>query len=93
MSEFGISTGELPTSGTQAGLNLSADQSAYLTKDTTVTGGGTADVVLTYTLGNLGPSDATGDITMTGSMDDNGVSWSCASGSFPDKYLPANCRS
>jgi len=93
VSEYGISTGSLPTSAAQAGLNVSSDQSAYLTSDTTVTGGGAAPAVLQYTLGNLGPTDAVGTLTLTGTMTNNGVSWACASGSFPDKYLPANCRS
>ena len=90
VSEFYTSTGALPTSTNQAGINTSADQSVYLTSATTMTNDGTA--VLTYTLGNLGPTDAAGTVTMTPTANDNGVSWDCDSGTFPDKYLPANCR-
>jgi len=92
VSEYAISTGNMPASATAAGLNVNAAQSDYLTSDTTVnTSGDTA--TLQYTLGNLGPSDATGTLSMVGTLSNDGVSWSCQSGSFPDKYLPANCRS
>jgi len=92
VSEYGISTGTMPASATAAGLNTNAAQSAYLTSATTLSTAG-AVTTLQYTLGNLGPTDAVGTLTLVGTMTNDGVSWACSSGSFPDKYLPANCRS
>ena len=88
-SEYFISQGTDPTTLAQAGINPAAAQSAYLTSDTTM---GTVGLI-EYTLGSLGPSDATGTLQMSAATSANGVTWTCKAGTFPDKYLPANCRS
>ncbi|MBA4720407.1 pilin [Alloalcanivorax xenomutans] len=92
VSEYGISTGTMPATANAAGLNVNAAQSSYLTADTTLNTAGAVST-LQYTLGNLGPSDATGTLTLQGTLSDDGVKWVCSPGSFPEKYLPANCRS
>jgi type IV pilus assembly protein PilA len=92
VSEYGISTGSMPADANAAGLNVRAQQSAYLTSPTTLNTSGDT-TTLTYTLGNLGPSDATGTIDLEGTLSDDGVQWTCSPNSFPAKYLPANCRS
>jgi len=92
VSEFYISQGSMPADADAAGINASQNQSAYLTADTTYNQNSNTQATLTYTLGNLGPSDATGTITFVGTGTDNGVTWVCTGGDFPDKYRPANCR-
>ncbi len=87
VSEFYISTGALPADADAAGINVAAAQSEYLTADTAVAGG-----TVTYTLGNLGSADAVGTLIFEPTESDNGVSWDCTGGTFPDKYRPANCR-
>ncbi|WP_285834434.1 pilin [Kangiella sp. TOML190] len=87
VSEYYISTGALPAAAADAGINVSNAQSNYLTADTTVAAG-----VLTYTLGALGSADAVGTLIFDPTATDNGVSWDCTGGTFPEKYRPANCR-
>ena len=80
--------GAMPSSANMAGINVASAQSTYLTADTAWDGTDT----LTYTLGGLGATDAIGTITFQGTGTNNGVSWDCTGGDFPDKYRPANCR-
>lgn len=89
ISEYYISKSSFPADASAAGVNTASAQSDYLTAATAV---GNADGTITYTLGNLGPSDATGTVIFDGTGDNNGVSWTCTGGTFPDKYRPANCR-
>ncbi|MDG4866930.1 pilin [Guyparkeria sp. 1SP6A2] len=96
VSEYWISTGAMPTSAADAGINTSAGQSQYIatvayTKDSD------DQATMTYTTANLGPDDAEGEtITFQGTASTDGVQWDCdgaqGTGSMPDKYLPANCR-
>ncbi len=91
VSEFYISQGSMPSNENEAGINTNSAQSAYLTSNTTYSlNNGKA--ILTYTLGNLGPSDAAGTIIFEGTGTNNGVTWDCTGGNFPDKFRPANCR-
>ncbi len=92
VSEFFISSGGMPSTAAAAGLNVSAGQSNYLSADTAVAATSSTVGTLTYTLSNLGPTDASGTIVFTGTGDNNGVSWVCNGGNFPSKYRPANCR-
>ncbi len=87
VSEYYISEGALPTTAEEAGINTNTSQSDYLTSIAWDAATG-----ITYTLGNLGPADATGTIIFAPTATDNGVSWDCTGGNFPDKYRPANCR-
>jgi type IV pilus assembly protein PilA len=91
ISEYYSSAGTMPTA-VQAGVNLLQAQSAYLTGDNTVAGGGTATSTVTYNLGNLGTADAVGTLLFVGTGTVNGVTWTCTGGTFPLKYRPANCR-
>ncbi len=89
VSEFYISQGNLPATTAEAGINVSAAQSAYLSADTAYDA---ATGSLTYTLGGLGPAAATGTIVFTPTTSANGVSWACNTGTLPAVYRPANCR-
>jgi type IV pilus assembly protein PilA len=90
-SEFYLSTGTMPGSTGQAGINTSAAQSDYLNSIQFATGTGVAS--LTYTMTNLGQPGIDGKtIIFVGSGSSNGVSWTCTDGDADDKYKPANCR-
>ena len=91
VSEYFTTMGGYPDDATEAGMNIADEQSDYLTSDTGYAATST-EATLTYTLGGLGPDDATGTIQFVGTGDDNGVKWTCTGGTFPDKYRPANCR-
>ena len=91
VAEYYSSQGVMPTAE-QAGIVTDSKQSTYLTADTTVSGSGTNTSTITYTLGNLGATEATGTIIYTGNGSKNGVSWTCTEGTFPKQYRPANCR-
>ena len=91
IAEYYNSEGDMPTAA-EGGINVAAAQSAYLTADTTVAGGGTATSTVTYTLGGLGPAAAAGTVIFVGTGTVNGVAWTCTGGTFPDQYRPANCR-
>jgi len=88
-SEFYLSSGSMPTSTTQAGINTDAGQSTYVSAIAFATGPGSAS--LTYTLANLGGPD--GDtVVFVGSGNSNGVQWVCTDSTADAKYMPANCR-
>lgn len=95
-SEYYLSTGSMPDSTGDAGINTSADQSEYLKSIGFSTNG--TGAVLTYTLSNaLNGTDLEDEtIVFTGSGSANGVSWTCNEGTLntnnKQKYLPANCR-
>ncbi len=93
VSEFYISQDAMPTTLARSGINADAGQSAYLTVNTTQAARTVATYTLQYTIGNLGVAAAAGTLQMTGTGNANGVAWACGGGTFPDKYLPANCRS
>lgn len=92
VSEYYTSVGNMPTTASQAGINVASAQSDYLTADTTYGNTGASVGTLTYTLGSLGAADATGTMIFQGTGTNNGVSWDCTGGTFPGKYRPANCR-
>jgi type IV pilus assembly protein PilA len=92
VSEYFISQNEMPAGPDEAGINVSALQSKYLTADTVFAPDG-LEARLTYTLGDLGPATAEGTVILTGTGSEDGVFWDCAPGDMPAKYLPANCRS
>ena len=97
VSEYYISTNQMPASTGQAGINTDATQSKFLSLigfTTTATTG-----ILTYTSSlaadnNLPAAAQNQTIVFTGTGSSNGVQWTCAGGgaSMPPKYLPANCR-
>ncbi len=94
VSEYYISQGSMPAAAADAGVNVLAAQSAYLTGDTAFKKTSATVSTLTYTLGALGPTTAKGTVIFTGTGSDNGVTWTCksAAATFPAKFLPANCR-
>ena len=92
-SEYFLSSGSMPGSTSQAGINTDATQSAYLNSIAFATGTGVAS--LTYTLTGLNNGNVPDNTTIVfvGSGNTNGVSWTCTGGSTNNaKYRPANCR-
>jgi type IV pilus assembly protein PilA len=89
-SEYYLSSGAMPESAGQAGINTNPGQSEYLASIQFATGAGVASV--TYTLAGLGTGVDASTIIFVGSGSTNGVSWTCTDGNTPDKYKPANCR-
>ena len=88
-SEYYLSSGSMPGSTSQAGVNTNPDQSEYVSLIGFATGPGQASI--TYTLANLGDPD--GDtIVFVGSGNSNGVQWVCTDSTADPKFLPANCR-
>lgn len=95
ISESYLSLGSMPAATTSiTGINDSTGQSQYLTALTALARPTSSTFTLTYTLGALGDAAAIGTVIYTGTGDVNGVSWTCsaAAHTFPNKYLPANCR-
>jgi type IV pilus assembly protein PilA len=94
VSEYFLSTNSMPASTSQAGINTSAAQSAYLAASGITFATNGTGATLTYTLESdniaIGGSDKT--IVFEGSGDSNGVQWTCNTGTLDAKYLPANCR-
>ncbi|MFK8030294.1 MAG: pilin [Gammaproteobacteria bacterium] len=85
-----------PTTPADIGVNVSADRSDYFTATVTVAYG-TPQVTLTYTLGEMASGFAVGTISVIGTrvgVDDGptGLKWTCETGTFPARYLPAACR-
>jgi type IV pilus assembly protein PilA len=91
ISESYISLGTMPTTAA-SGINVAAAQSNYLTAASTPTRTSSSVFQVSYAVGNLGSTDATGTMIFIGTGSDNGVRWTCNTGTFPGKYRPANCR-
>jgi len=91
IGEYYISTGNMPSSTTIAGVNTSTAQSDYVSGIAFATNG--TGATMTYTLANLG-GDANGDtLIMQYSGTSNGLTMDCTGGTLDQKYRPANCRS
>ncbi|MEC9408628.1 MAG: pilin [Pseudomonadota bacterium] len=91
IGEYFISTGNMPSSTTIAGVNTSTAQSDYVSAIAFATNG--TGATMTYTLANLG-GDANGDtLIMQYSGTSNGLTMDCTGGTLDQKYRPANCRS
>lgn len=88
-SEYYLSSGNMPDSTSQAGINTDPAQSDYVSLVTFATGTGVAS--LTYTLAGLGGPDGS-TIVFVGTGSANGVAWVCTDSGADAKYLPANCR-
>lgn len=90
-SEFYLSSGRMPDTADEAGVNMNAAQSTYVNLIEFGTTG--ANVTIRYTLTNLEATTVDGTtIEFNGTGGVNGVSWHCLDGSLLDKYRPANCR-
>jgi len=89
ISDFYMSSGNMPASTTQANINTNILQSQYIGAIAFSTTATTATI--TYTLQNTMTS---GDIALVGSVNSNGIQWSCntAATTVENKYLPMNCR-
>ena len=97
VSEYFQINGAIPADLDSIGMVASADRSDYLSADTTVTwNAGTSSVEITYTLGgDIGAIGGT--FLWTGRRVDpgegpSGLDWTCAAGTFPEKFLPQSCR-
>ena len=92
-SEYYLSSGTMPASTSQAGVNTDITQSGYLGDIDFATGTGVAS--LTYTLSNLNGGNLPDNTTIqfVGTGGTNGVQWTCTGGDSTNaKYRPANCR-
>ncbi|MDI9244963.1 pilin [Marinobacter sp. CHS3-4] len=91
VAEYYISTGQMPSSTTAAGISTDAGQSDYIKSIAFATSAGGSE--LTYTLASAlggGLEDETFIYQVSGSG--SGVRVDCTGGSLEDKYRPANCR-
>jgi type IV pilus assembly protein PilA len=90
ISEYYTTMGGMPTTAAEAGVNTNDAQSTYVSA-IAFTGTDTTNASVTYTLANLGAPDSS-TIIFAGEGSNNGVQWTCDTGSVEEKYLPANCR-
>jgi len=91
ISEFYVSQGNMPTTPAQAGINVSAAQSQYITSITPAFTS-TNVMSMTYAADPANLNGVSGNLTFVGTGNTDGVSWTCNTGSLAPKYLPANCR-
>jgi len=91
VAEYYLSTGGMPQSTNQAGINDNSGQSDYVSGIAFATSAGGAE--LTYSLENLGGDADTTTFIYQVTGDSNGVNVTCSGGTLPAKYRPANCRS
>jgi len=100
-SEYFVTMGVMPLNEAAAGINVSANQSAYLISDTTYARSGSTNEIatLTYSVDIDGDASTTTDAglwTFEGTGSVNGVKWDCTGPTdgteFAMKYRPANCR-
>jgi type IV pilus assembly protein PilA len=94
VTEFFQSTGNFPANATQAGINVAANQSAYLGAPVTLATTATT-VTITYTISGNGIGESSLDnqtFIFEGTDTGPRLNWDCSTGSVPPKYLPANCR-
>lgn len=88
VSEHVLTRDAWPASNSAAGL--AATISSPVVKSVAV---GNANGVITVTLSSAGLGEAKdGTFTLTGSTAGAGVSWTCAPGTVPSKFMPSSCR-
>ncbi len=80
--------GAVPADPNDVGVILTSSRSQYMTADVTWDEAGRS---LTYSLGNMS-AGANGQITWTGTPVAADLVWTCATVSFPTKYLPRYCH-
>ncbi len=89
VSEYYTSMGTMPADVAEAGFH--GTYSAVVQDITYAVTAGTG--VLTIAVTDVGGDISAGDnFTLTGTGSADGVTWVCAAGTIPGKYLPANCR-
>lgn len=92
VSEYYVSQGEMAADATAAGINTSTGQSTYI-QTIAYAQTSTSVATLTYTLDNLNATNVDGKtIVFVGTGNNDGVKWTCSTGTLEAKYLPANCR-
>jgi len=95
VTEYWQATGDFPADATQAGMNVAAAQSSYLSADVALATTATT-VTITYALSGdgLGTSEITNGDTFifSGTATGPRLNWECDTGNVLDKFLPANCR-
>ena len=90
-SEYYLTEGNLPTTASEAGINVDPDQSDFISAIAISTAGST--ITLTYTIDAQLHGDVAGEtVVFVGTGTSNGVKWTCNTGSLDDVYLPASCR-
>ena len=90
VAEYYISTGSMPATTADAGINTRAEQSDYISAIAFATS--STGTELEYTLENLGGTANATTFVYLVSGDNDGVSVDCTGGDLPAKYRPANCR-
>lgn len=93
ITEFYMVQGKMPNSAAQAGMNLSTNQSNYVsTIEYEIVTDNQANIA--YTLDNLS-KDADGTrLVFVGVGSEDGIRWDCATAltNTPNRYLPPLCR-
>lgn len=89
VSDYYMSSGAMPETISQSNINTSTAQSQYISAIVFTTTATTATIA--YTIQN---TNAAGDIALVGSVDANGIRWSCntAATTVPNQFLPQKCR-
>ncbi|WPL18325.1 Pilin [Thiorhodovibrio winogradskyi] len=90
IAEYYLSTGNMPASTSEAGINTRAEQSDYIKAIAFATSSNGS--TLTYTLDDFGPDTEDKTFIYLVSGDNDGVSVDCKGGDLAAKYRPANCR-
>ena len=81
--------GDVPADPAFAGVQVSADQSQYLSADTAISWDGTlATVVYSVDAGG----DAVGSLRYTGEQRGSDLHFTCSTPDLPARYVPPNCR-
>jgi type IV pilus assembly protein PilA len=88
VTEHVISRDEWPADNAEAGLATDTSITS-----TVVAGVKVDEEEITITLSNGGLGEAnSGTFTLTGKTSPSGVTWTCAPGTVPAKFLPSSCR-
>ena len=99
VSEYYQSTGNLPTTAVQAGINANAGQSRFITSIAYDSLGGTAAQLL-YEINGSGIGQDSIDglffelrgTEVVDAVNGNRLNWDCQQSTVTPKFLPANCR-
>ncbi len=95
VAEFYQSMGVFPTNADQGGIMNNAGASKYVSSIGYTQSTTEAELNYTINVTEIGaPAAAAGSFMLNGNVDVNSgsITWHCVDSTFPDKYLPANCR-
>jgi type IV pilus assembly protein PilA len=92
VSEQFQTTGNWPTSNTEAGISAPGDISGNYVATVTVSAAGSNGVITAAFGSGANPLIQGEDFVLTGTDEGGSVSWDCNGSSVAPKYLPASCR-